>query len=159
MTGADIVGFTDGEAVVLAVHGAFDGAAAWTLRLRMEELGARRFLVDLHGAEEACDFAAGLLASWSRQHARVTLTFRTADPGHARLLEAHGLEVAQVDPDGLPQRYRHVLLPTPGVQGQRRGRPRARIASPPWTTSISSPEAPRSADAATPSGAPSSARP
>ena len=52
MTGASIVRWQAGDAVVLAVHGAFDGASAWALRLEMEESPAREFLVDLTHAVE-----------------------------------------------------------------------------------------------------------
>src|SRR5512133_3502754 len=71
MTGAAIVQWKAGPTVVLAVHGAFDGASAWALRLRMEDSPAREFIVDLTHAVEACDFAAGLLASWTRQWERL----------------------------------------------------------------------------------------
>ncbi len=89
---------------MLAVHGAFDGASAWALRIAMEDYPAREFLVDLSHAEEACDFAAGLLSCWSRQWARVKrVRFRPGTPEHERLLARHGLEVAAGDALG-PQR-------------------------------------------------------
>ena len=46
---------------------AFDGASAWALRLEMEASPADRFVVDLTHAEEACDFAAGILAAFARE--------------------------------------------------------------------------------------------
>ncbi len=94
MTGADIVRWEAGDALVLAVHGAFDGASAWALRIAMEDSPAREFLVDLSHAEEACDFAAALLSSWARQWARVKrVRFRPGTPEHERLLARHGLEM------------------------------------------------------------------
>jgi hypothetical protein len=94
MTGAAIVRWEAGGAIVLAVHGAFDGASAWALRVAMDDSPAREFVVDLAHAEEACDFAAAVLASWARQWARVKrLRFRAGTATHARILAAHGLEV------------------------------------------------------------------
>lgn len=79
---------------MLAVHGAFDGASAWALRHAMDEAPARRFVVDLTHAEEACEFAASLLAAWWRERRRaVALTFRPGEPEHVRLLLAFGLEL------------------------------------------------------------------
>ena len=63
MTGAAIVRWQAEGAVVLAVHGAFDGASAWALRVAMDESPERRFVVDLTHAVEACDFAASVLAA------------------------------------------------------------------------------------------------
>lgn len=99
MTGAEIVRWKAGEVVVLAVHGAFDGASAWSLRLAMEEsAGASDFVIDLTHAEEACEFAAGLAAAWVarwRRHRRVR--FRAGTPSHARLLACYGLELVADD--------------------------------------------------------------
>jgi hypothetical protein len=98
MTGAAIVRWWEGEALVLSVHGALDGASAWALRHEMDGAGAREVVIDLAGAEEACDFAAGLLAAWARGR---SLRFRGAASLHARLLRAHGLEVDDLgDDDG-----------------------------------------------------------
>ena len=55
----------------------------------------RRLGVDLTGAEESCDFAAGLLASWTRRWGRSKrVRFRAGSAEHVRLLVAHGLELA-----------------------------------------------------------------
>ncbi len=97
MTGAAIVRWESAGAVVLAVHGAFDGASAWALRNDMDESPARDFVVDLTHAVEACDFAAVLLAAWLRQCPGRRLRFRPGAPEHARLLRAHGFELL---PDG-----------------------------------------------------------
>ncbi len=98
MTGAAIVRWEAGHAVVLAVHGAFDGASAWALRLEMEESPAREFLVDLTHAVEACDFAASLLASWTRRWERLKrVRFRSGSAEHARILAGHGLELTDGD--------------------------------------------------------------
>ncbi len=103
MTGAAIVRWEAGDAVVLAVHGAFDGASAWALRLQMEESHAREFLVDLTHAVEACDFAASLLASWARRWDRLKhVQFRPGSAEHARILAGHGLELADVDEPASP---------------------------------------------------------
>jgi hypothetical protein len=93
MTGAAIVRWESAGAVVLAVHGAFDGASAWELRNEMDESSSRAFIVDLTHAVEACDFAAVLLAAWARQRPDRSLSFRAGAPAHVRLLRAHGLEV------------------------------------------------------------------
>jgi hypothetical protein len=94
VTGAAIVRWEAGGRVVLALHGAFDGASAWALRIAMDESPAREFLVDLSHAVEACDFAAGILASWARQWARVKkVRFRPGAAEHERLLAGHGLEL------------------------------------------------------------------
>jgi hypothetical protein len=94
MTGAAIVRWESAEAVVLAVHGAFDGSSAWTLRNDMDESPARDFVVDLTHAVEACDFAACLLATWARARRRTKrIRFRAGSRDHAALLAAHGLEV------------------------------------------------------------------
>jgi hypothetical protein len=98
MTGAAIVRWESAEAVVLAVHGAFDGASAWTLRNDMDESPARDFVVDLTHAVEACDFAACLLAAWARARRRTKrIRFRAGTPEHAGLLAAHGLEVVDAE--------------------------------------------------------------
>jgi hypothetical protein len=94
MTGAAIVRWEAGSAVVLAVHGAFDGSSAWALRIEMEDSPSREFLVDLTHAVEACDFAASLLAAWTRRWGRLKrVRFRPGDAEHARLLTGHGLDV------------------------------------------------------------------
>ncbi len=87
---------------MLAVHGAFDGASAWALRNDMDESSARRFVVDLTHAIEACDFAAALLAGWLRLHPGARLRFRPGTDEHARLLRAHGLELVDDDADLAP---------------------------------------------------------
>jgi hypothetical protein len=98
MTGAAIVRWESGGAVVLAVHGAFDGASAWALRNDMDDCSAREFVVDLTHAVEACDFAAVLLAAWLRQRPGRRLRFRPGAAAHVKLLLAHGLElVAESD--------------------------------------------------------------
>jgi hypothetical protein len=98
MTGASIVRWQAGNAVMLAVHGAFDGASAWSLRLAMEESASPEFLVDLTHAVEACDFAASLLASWARRWERLKrVRFRPGSAEHARILAGHGLELVDAD--------------------------------------------------------------
>jgi hypothetical protein len=105
VTGAAIVRWGVGDTVVLAVHGAFDGASAWALRVAMDESPAREFVVDLIHAEEACDFAAAILASWARQWARMKgVRFRPGSVEHERLLAAHGLELSEgPDADAPPE--------------------------------------------------------
>jgi anti-anti-sigma regulatory factor len=94
MTGAAIVRWQVGDAIVLAVHGAFDGASAWALRLAMEECPAERFVIDMTQTVEACDFAAGIVAAFARKRWRdKRIAFRPGTPEHARLLSGHGLEV------------------------------------------------------------------
>jgi hypothetical protein len=94
MTGAAIVRWESAGTVVLAVHGAFDGASAWALRHAMDESPARDFVVDLTQAVEACDFAAGLLAAWARARRNAKrVRFRPGAPEHQSLLAAHGLDV------------------------------------------------------------------
>ncbi|HET8542078.1 MAG TPA: hypothetical protein VFL83_19530 [Anaeromyxobacter sp.] len=102
MTGAAIVRWEAGRTVVLAVHGAFDGASAWALRLEMDESPAREFEIDLTHAVEACDFAACLVAGWARRWGRLKrVRFRPGSAGQARILAAHGLELADAaDPSG-----------------------------------------------------------
>jgi anti-anti-sigma regulatory factor len=96
MTGASIVRWEARDRIVLSVHGAFDGASAWALRLQMDECDADEFLVDLTHAEEACEFAASVLAAWARERRRVKrVAFRPGAPEHARLLHGFGLEVAE----------------------------------------------------------------
>ncbi len=103
MTGAAIVRWESGGEVVLAVHGAFDGASAWALRLHMEDSPARVFLVDLTHAVEACDFAGCLLASWTRRWERLKrVRFRPGSPEHARILAGHGLDLADEPEPGDP---------------------------------------------------------
>ena len=101
--------------MVLAVHGAFDGASAGALRVEMDETAAPRFLVDLTQASEACEFAAGLLASWARQRWREKhVRFQPGSWEQARMLVAHGLELADEDtvaPVGAPK----PAVPTAGT--------------------------------------------
>ena len=98
MTGAAIIRCEAGDAIVLTVHGAFDGASAWALRLEMEASSADRFVVDLTHAEETCDFAAGILAAFARQRWRdKRIAFRPGSSAHARLLSGHGLDVMDDD--------------------------------------------------------------
>jgi hypothetical protein len=102
MTGATIVRWEAGGTVVLAVHGAFDGASAWALRLEMEDSSAREFEVDLTHAVEACDFAASLFAVWTRRWGRLRrVRFRPGCEEHGRILAGHGLDVAAGD--GAPE--------------------------------------------------------
>jgi anti-anti-sigma regulatory factor len=104
MTGAAIVRWQSGDAVVLAVHGAFDGASAWALRLAMEESEAARYVVDLTHAVEACEFAASILATFVQQSRRMKrVAFLPGDEGHARLLAGFGLELIEDEVDaGVP---------------------------------------------------------
>lgn len=96
MTGAAIVRWETGRTVVLAVHGAFDGACAWALRIAMEESHASEFVIDLTHAEEAFDFAASLLAAWTRRWGRTKrVAFRPGTDAHARLLAGHGLDAPE----------------------------------------------------------------
>ncbi len=96
MTGAAIVRWEAGGSTVLALHGAFDGASAWALRVEMEESPAQDFLVDLGHVVEAYDFAAGVMAAWAARWARLKrVRFRPGSAAHARLLAAHGLELAE----------------------------------------------------------------
>lgn len=82
------------SAAVLAVHGAFDGASAWSLRNEMDESPAREFVIDLTHAVEACDFAGCLLSAWTRQRRQAKhVRFLPGAPEHARMLSAHGLEL------------------------------------------------------------------
>jgi hypothetical protein len=115
MTGAVIVRWEAGDAVVLAVHGCFDGAAAWSLRLEMEGSPARELVVDLTNAEEAYDFAAGILASWIRQRARdKRVVFRAGSSEQARILAGHGLEVLDEAP---PWSAARSARPEPVLEG------------------------------------------
>jgi hypothetical protein len=94
MTGATIVRWGSAEAVVLAVHGAFDGSSAWSLRNEMDESPSRDFVVDLTHAVEACDFAACLLSAWARARRYAKrVRFLPGAPEHVPLLAAHGLEI------------------------------------------------------------------
>jgi len=98
VTGAAIVRWESAEAVVLALHGAFDGASAWTLRHDMDESPSVEFIIDLTHAVETCDFAASLLGAWARQRRRSKrVRFRPGAPEHATLLAAHGLEIIEED--------------------------------------------------------------
>jgi hypothetical protein len=94
MTGAAIVRWESAGAVVLAVHGAFDGASAWSLRNDMDESPSSDFVIDLTHVVEACDFAACLLSTWAKaqRHAK-RLRFLPGAPEHVPLLTAHGLEI------------------------------------------------------------------
>lgn len=96
-------------AVVLAVHGSFDGASAWTLRNDMDDCSAQDFVVDLTHAVEACDFAAVLLAAWLRQRPGRRLRFRPGTAAHVKLLLAHGLELV-AEGDALAPR---TVFPSP----------------------------------------------
>ncbi len=98
---------------MLAVHGAFDGASAWSLRLEMDDSPAREFEIDLTHAVEACDFAASLLAEWARRWRRVKrVTFRPGSPDHARILSGHGLELADGDEAAEPTLAGWPIAPT-----------------------------------------------
>ena len=84
------------DALVLAVHGVFDGASAWALRVAMEESEAPRCVVDLTHAVEAFEFAASILATFVRQSRQTKrVTFLPGTPEHARLLAGFGLEVVE----------------------------------------------------------------
>src|SRR5690242_16420996 len=116
MTGASIVRWEARDRIVLSVHGAFDGASAWALRLEMDGCAACEFLVDLTHAEEACDFAASVLAAWTRERRRIKrVSFLPGAPEHARLLHAFGLDVEEEveDLDAVPLLPRHVPLEAP----------------------------------------------
>jgi hypothetical protein len=119
MTGAAIVRWESAEAVVLAVHGAFDGSSAWALRHDMDDSPARDFVVDLTHAVEACDFAAWLLATWARARRRTKrIRFRPGSPQHATLLAAHGLEVVDDETaEGLTLPLGFPLPWTPAASG------------------------------------------
>ena len=92
MTGAAIVRREAGGTIVLAVHGAFDGASAWALRVAMEESSATRFVIDLSYADEAFEFAACILAGWVREHRRArTVQVVPGSPEQAFLLAGFGL--------------------------------------------------------------------
>lgn len=94
MTGAAIVRREAGGSVFLTVHGAFDGASAWALRIAMTESEATDFVVDLTYAEEACEFAACILANWVREHRRQRRVRVVAgEPEHARILAGFGLDL------------------------------------------------------------------
>lgn len=80
--------------MVLSVFGSFDGSSAWALRHEMDAGGDRDFVIDLSHADEACEFAAGVIASYARQRWRDRrIRFRPGDPAWARLLVGYGLEV------------------------------------------------------------------
>lgn len=115
MTGAAIVRWREGEALVLSVHGSFDGASAWALRIEMDEGGAREVVVDLTHAEEACDFAACVLAAYARERRRDRrIRFRSTERAHARLLRAHGLDVELPRGEGVGE---EAFDPTPAGRG------------------------------------------
>ncbi len=96
MTGAAIIRRETGGTVVLAVHGAFDGASAWELRIAMEESSATDFVIDLTYAEEAFEFAACILAGWVREHRRArTVRVVPGGPEQAFLLAGFGLELIE----------------------------------------------------------------
>lgn len=98
MTGAAIVRREAGGSVFLGVHGAFDGASAWALRVAMDESEAIDFVVDLTYADEAFEFAACILANWVRAHRRERrVRVVPGAPEHARLLTGFGLEVVEED--------------------------------------------------------------
>jgi anti-anti-sigma regulatory factor len=87
-----------GGALVLALHGSFDGASAWALRVELDERGGPDVVVDLTHAEEACEFAACVLAAYAREHRRTCrVRCRAATPALARLLSAYGLELCDSD--------------------------------------------------------------
>lgn len=119
MPGAAIVRWQSGEAIVLALHGAFDGASAWALRNDMDESSAREFIIDLTQVVEAYDFAASVLASWARANCRdKRVRFTAAEPEHARLLVAHGLEVVDEEASGaLAVPFRIPFPPSPEPSG------------------------------------------
>ncbi len=119
MTGAAIVRWQAGETIVLALHGAFDGASAWALRIEMEDSPGREFVVDLAYAVEACDFAAGVLASWVRRWERLKrVRFRPGNDEHARILVGHGLEVVEDDE-----------VPVPALAGYHAGSPASGVSA------------------------------
>lgn len=96
MTGAAIVRREAGGTIYLAVHGAFDGASAWALRVAMEASEATDFVIDLTYADEAFEFAACILAGWVRQHQRVrAVRVVPGGPEQAYLLAGFGLEVVE----------------------------------------------------------------
>lgn len=98
---------------MLAVYGAFDGASAWALRIAIDETAAQDFVVDLTHAEEACEFAAGLLAAGVRRWGRLKrVRFRAASAEHARILAGHGLEIEAEEP--APDRALGIAVPAPG---------------------------------------------
>lgn len=112
MTGATIVRWEAGSTVVLAVHGAFDGASAWALRLAMEDASARVFEVDLTHAVEACDFAASLFAVWTKQWGRLRrVLFRPGCEEHVRILAGHGLDLAAGDEAPEPELVGRLAAP------------------------------------------------
>ncbi|MGC3998988.1 MAG: hypothetical protein QM767_16705 [Anaeromyxobacter sp.] len=99
MTGAAIIRREAQGTTVLAVHGAFDGCAAWALRLEMDACGPGDFVVDLTQADEACEFAACLLASYAQGCRRERrIRFVPGAPDQARLLAAFNLECVREPP-------------------------------------------------------------
>ena len=115
MTGAAIVRWESAGAIVLAVHGAFDGASAWALRNDMDEAPGRDVVVDLTHAVEACDFAAVLLAAWARLHPGRRLRFLAGAPEHVPLLRAHGLEIVDQDEESLAPSLAFPFPPAAGA--------------------------------------------
>ena len=96
MTGAAIIRREAGGTIFLTVHGAFDGASAWALRVAMEESSATEFVIDLTYAEEAFEFAACILAGWVREHRRArTVRVVPGGPDQAFLLAGFGLELIE----------------------------------------------------------------
>ena len=99
MSGAAIVRREAGESTVLAVHGCFDGASAWALRIAMDESDARDVIIDLAPAEEACEFAASLLASYISQRRRdLRVRFHPGTVEQARVLAGYGLDRCELPP-------------------------------------------------------------
>lgn len=99
MTGATLVRREAGGLVFLSVYGAFDGASAWALRVAMSESEATDFVIDLSYVDEACEFAACILANWVREHRRERrVRVVPGDPEQARLLASYGLELADEGP-------------------------------------------------------------
>ncbi|ABC81554.1 hypothetical protein Adeh_1781 [Anaeromyxobacter dehalogenans 2CP-C] len=65
----------------------------------MDESAADAFVIDLAHAEEACEFAACVLAGWVREHRREKrVRFRAATRDQARLLAAFGLDLDEGEP-------------------------------------------------------------
>ena len=123
MTGAAIVRREAGGTVVLAVHGMFDGASAWALRVAMEESSATRFVIDLTYADEAFEFAACILAGWVREHRRVrTVQVVPGSPEQAFLLAGFGLDLVEEETllPPVPQSLAAPVRPggTPAEEGE-----------------------------------------
>lgn len=138
MTGAAIVRRESGGTVILGVHGAFDGASAWALRIAMEESEATDFVVDLTYAEEAFEFAACILANWVREHRRErTVRVVPGAPEHARLLAGFGLDLIE------EEAFLHPLALSLGAAAARHPVGEASAVAPP------EPDAPSGAGSAT----------